>query len=120
MKNKIENLADMESSVWGLINGTSYHGNTFRATVNELIELVGKPFHVDNSGQDKTTHEWAIYMLDRDEVFTIYDWKRYSPLHPDLKQEWHIGARSASTARAGVEILQELRSQAVWETDVPV
>ena len=119
MKNRIENLVNSDLA-WELINGTSFHGHTFRATVNELIELVGKPFHVDNSGQDKTTHEWAIYMLDRDEVFTIYDWKRYSPLHPDLKQEWHIGARSASAARAGVQVLQELRSQAIWDVDVPV
>ena len=74
MKTKFENLAS-DPNGWKHINMTSFHGHTFLATVDELVELVGEPNYVDNSGMDKTTHEWIIMNNETGTAFTIYDWK---------------------------------------------
>jgi hypothetical protein len=79
--------------------GTSFHGITISASVEELVAAFGKPPYEDNSGDDKVNYEWCL-QLDG-EPFTIYDWKEYRPLHPTEVIEWHIGGKSqAQTSRA--------------------
>ena len=79
--------------------GTSFHGVTISATVEELTAAFGPASCIDNTGDDKVNYEWCL-QLDG-EPFTIYDWKEYRPLHPTEVIEWHIGGKSqAQTSRA--------------------
>jgi hypothetical protein len=79
--------------------GTSFHGVTIEATVEELTAAFGPASMIDNTGDDKVNYEWCL-QLDG-EPFTIYDWKEYRPIHPTEVIEWHIGGKSqAQTSRA--------------------
>jgi hypothetical protein len=71
-------------------NGTSFHSSTVRASVNELIKIIGEPTYEDNTGEDKVNIEWVLED-DNGNVVTIYDWKEYRPLSYDEKINWHIG-----------------------------
>ena len=85
--------------------GTSFHGTTIFASVNDLIGILGEPRYVDNSGTDKTTHEWEMETDDGD-VFTVYDWKEYRSIDSDEEIEWHIGGMSEMiTTQAKHEIM---------------
>jgi len=119
MKTKFENLAS-DPNGWKHLNMTSFHGHTFRATVDELVELVGEPNYVDNSGTDKTTHEWIIMNNETGTAFTIYDWKEYRTIRKDEKIDWHIGAHRSLDASAGERLLRQLKSDNIWYVDVPV
>jgi hypothetical protein len=89
-------------------NNTSFDGVTFKATVNQLIRAFGQPTVFDNTGENKTNFEWDME-TESGEVFCIYDWKQYEVLGWDKAYEWHIGARSKSTAQtAKQEILKKL------------
>jgi hypothetical protein len=74
-------------------NGTSFHNSTVRASVNELIEVVGKPTYENNIGQDKVNIEWVLED-DNGNVITIYDWKEYRKIGYDEKIVWHIGGKN--------------------------
>jgi hypothetical protein len=88
-------------------DGTSFHGVTIRATVDQLTKAFGEPYD-NNSGDDKVNFEWDME-TDEGNVFTIYDWKVGRPLSIDEPVEWHIGAHSRSIASdASYEILREL------------
>ena len=73
--------------------GTSFHYSTFRASVNELIKIIGEPTYVINDGEDKVNIEWELED-DNEDVVTIYDWKEYRKIGYDEKIEWHIGGMS--------------------------
>ena len=75
------------------VDGTSFHGVTVDASVNQLINALGEPSYVSNTGEDKTNFEWFME-TDEGGVFTIYDWKHYRPLDLDEIINWHIGAHS--------------------------
>ena len=90
--------------------GTSFHGVTVSASVEELVAAFGKPPYIDNTGEDKVNYEWCL-QLDG-EPFTIYDWKEYRPLHPKEIIEWHIGGKSqAQTSKACQAISDTLSSR---------
>ena len=90
------------------IDGTSFHGVTIRATVDQLTEAFGEPYD-NNTGEDKVNFEWDME-TNEGEVFTIYDWKEYRKLDLDEKVEWHIGAKSKSVSNdAEREILKALK-----------
>jgi hypothetical protein len=90
-------------------NGTSFHNSTVRASVNELIEVVGKPTYEDNTGQDKVNIEWVLED-DNGNVITIYDWKEGHSLSYDEKINWHIGGKNKDiTDNAKEEIEYVLR-----------
>lgn len=80
------------------VSGTSFHNVTIKATVNELMEILGEPSDMDNSGQDKVNVEWECE-TENGKPFTIYDWKEYRPIGYDELIEWHIGAHNKSTAQ---------------------
>jgi hypothetical protein len=90
-------------------NGTSFHNSTVRASVNELIEVVGKPTYENNIGQDKVNIEWVLED-DNGNVITIYDWKEYRKIGYDEKINWHIGGMEKDiTDNAKEEIEYVLR-----------
>jgi hypothetical protein len=89
-------------------DGTSFHGVTIRATVDQLTKAFGEPYD-SNSGEDKVNFVWD--MEDNEgEVFTIYDWKEYRVLRSDEMITWHIGSKSKSDSNvAEREILKALK-----------
>ena len=94
-------------------SGTSYFGQTIEATVEQLTELLGEPYNDYNNGDDKVNYEW-IMETDNGDVFTIYDWKYYRPLHPAELVHWHIGGfNGQSTITAKNELNKELSKLAI-------
>ena len=88
-------------------DGTSFHGVTIRATVDQLTKAFGEPDD-NNTGEDKVNFVWDME-TDEGEVFTIYDWKEYRPIGKDEFVTWHIGAKSKSDSNvAEREILKAL------------
>ena len=89
--------------------GTSFHLSTVRASVNELIKVIGEPTYVVNDGEDKVNIEWELED-DNGDVVTIYDWKEYRKIGYDEQIEWHIGGMSRDiTDNAKGEIEYMLR-----------
>jgi hypothetical protein len=88
-------------------DGTSFHGVTIRATVDQLTKVFGEPYD-SSSGEDKVNFVWD--MEDNEgEVFTIYDWKEYRVLRSDEMITWHIGSKSKSVSwDAERELLKKL------------
>ena len=89
------------------VSGTSFHGATVRATVNQLRAILGEPTNVDNSGNEKVNFEWECQFYDG-AVFTVYDWKEYRELEMDEMIEWHIGAFNSFTSFEAQEQLVAL------------
>jgi hypothetical protein len=75
--------------------GTSYHGVNITTTVQELIDILGEPTHVENTGEDKVNFEWNCITSNED-IVTIYDWKEYRPISKDEVIEFHIGGHTLS------------------------
>lgn len=91
-------------------SGTSFYGTTIKATPNQLIKVLGKPYCMSNDGEDKTNFDWTIE-TEKGEVATVYDWKYYHPLEMDTIYEWHIGGHGKnSTDTAANEIKQMLNN----------
>jgi hypothetical protein len=86
------------------ISGTSFHGTTINATVNQLISICGEPCCIDNTGEDKVNFEWQME-LDNGDVFTIYDWKEYRVIGLDEVINWHIGGRNETTTNQACDEL---------------
>lgn len=82
-------------------NGTSFHGDTFRASVADLRLICGEPYSEQNDGSDKVNFEWFME-TESGEVFTIYDWKEYRPLRETENIEWHVGGHNGSTTSQAV------------------
>ena len=98
----------MAKKTYKSADGTSFHGTTIRATVNQLISAFGEPSDDSNTGEDKVNFEWDMETEDG-EVFTIYDWKEYRMIDVDEYVIWHIGAKDKSTSNtAEDEILKKL------------
>ena len=71
------------------LDGTSFHGATFNATLADLQVILGAP----NSGgdhHDKVQNEWELELEDGT-VFSVYDWKEYRRYTDKETIEWHIG-----------------------------
>ena len=91
------------------VNGTSFHNSTVRASVNELIKVIGEPTYVVNDGEDKVNIEWELED-DNGNVITIYDWKEYRKIGYDEKINWYIGGKNKDiTDNAKGEIEYMLR-----------
>jgi hypothetical protein len=90
-------------------SGTSFHYSTVRASVDELIKVIGEPTYESNDGEDKVNIEWELED-DNEDVVTIYDWKEYRKIGYDEQIEWHIGGMSRDiTDNAKREIEYMLR-----------
>ena len=89
-------------------DGTSFQDVTFKASVNQLINVFGEPTIQDNTGEDKTNFEWDME-TDNGDVFSIYDWKEYRKLDLNEQIEWHIGSHSRDiSGEAQYEVMREL------------
>ena len=79
--------------------GTSFHGTTFKATPQQLVDLF-TPDYDANDGRDKTNFDFTLETENGD-VFTIYDWKEYRRLNENEIVEWHVGGKNGIvTAKA--------------------
>ena len=87
--------------------GTSFHGTTVRATLKQMLAILGTPDDDSNTGDDKVNYEW-VRKTDAGDVFTVYDWKEYRVLDEGTTVEWHVGARSqavAESAKGSIKML---------------
>ena len=87
----------MAKKTYQSTDGTSFHGVTIRASVDQLTKAFGDPTIVYNTGEDKVNYEWDME-TDEGKVFCIYGWKYYRPLRSDESVEWNIGAMSKSVS----------------------
>ncbi len=83
--------------------GTSFHGNEFFATYNDLVKHIGPPSS-QGSGDGKVRYEWTMETSNGD-VFTIYDWKELF-FEDDQEIYWHIGAHTPAASRKAFLELQ--------------
>ncbi len=97
----MKNLGRSERS-----NMTSFHGDVFMATVEDLLAILGKPAYENNTGHDKTNFDWTMETADG-EVFTVYDWNEYKPLDHDESIEWHIGGHDGNATGNGLSEIAE-------------
>jgi hypothetical protein len=92
-------------------DGTSFHDSTIHTSVEQLKQILGTPYSVNNDGLDKVNFEW-IMETDNGEVFTVYDWKKYRPISETEEIEWHIGGYGKSiTEQAKREIKTALNKK---------
>lgn len=82
-------------------DGTSFHYDTFNASVSDLRQILGEPADDNNSGKDKVNFEWEME-TEAGDVFTVYDWKEYRKLDEHEIIEWHIGGHSGSVTGQAV------------------
>ena len=88
--------------------GTSFHFTTIKATVQDLKQIMGKPYCECNTGKDKTNIEWVMETNDG-HVFTVYDWKEYRVIDETEEIEWHIGGHNKEvTEQAKNEMMSHL------------
>jgi hypothetical protein len=90
------------------VSGTSFHGHEVKATVTELVNVLG---HVMFTNGDKTQFEWNLEIPEKDLLFTVYDWKNRFAIDPFKdKVNWHIGGFTGSdTLTAMIEIERRLK-----------
>ncbi len=91
-------------------NGTSFHGEVFNASVQDVKKICGEPYAENNDGSDKVNFEWEMETENGD-VFTIYDWKEYRKLSETEIVEWHVGGHNSGvTFQAVNEITDALNN----------
>ena len=86
------------------INGTSFHGCTILASVNEIRSKLD--VDVASYGGDKTNFEFDLELEDGT-PFTIYDWKEGDWVDEDTTLYYHIGSRTAGDSRRALQALKE-------------
>lgn len=87
------------------LDGTSFHGATFSATLADLQVILGAP----NSGgdhHDKVQNEWELELEDGT-VFSVYDWKEYRRYTDKETIEWHIGGMNLKDTFVAQDTLVE-------------
>ena len=83
--------------------GSSFHNETFYASVDKIKSLFGEPTYEQNGSGDKVNYEWVLDFNGH--IITIYDWKEYRALNDNEIIEWHIGGhRGSITKEANKEI----------------
>jgi hypothetical protein len=100
----------LKEETYKKVDGTSFCNTTIKATVSQLIEILGQPNFADNDGEDKVNFEWEREN-SRGNVFTVYDWKNYRPIGKDENIEWHIGGfNNSDTEQAKEDINAALKA----------
>lgn len=87
--------------------GTSFHGQSFKASVTELKLILGPPDWEQNTGFDKTNYDWKME-TDSGLVFTVYDWKYYRRLDSEEIITWNIGGHSSSACWEAQEEIEKM------------
>ena len=88
------------------LDGTSFHGATFSATLADLQIILGAPNHTSDP-HDKVQNEWELELEDGT-IFTVYDWKEYRRYTDKETIEWHIGGRSQKDTFVAQDTLLEV------------
>jgi hypothetical protein len=88
------------------LDGTSFHGATFSATLADLQIILGAPNHTSDP-HDKVQNEWELELEDGT-IFTVYDWKEYRRYTDKETIEWHIGGRSQKDTFVAQDTLVEV------------
>lgn len=92
------------------VNGNSFFGDRVKCSVKTMRGAFGSPSFLENSGRDKTTHEW-ILKFSNGESIALYDYKYYRILNDTEIIEWHIGARNSLVSKIAqdkiVKIIQQ-------------
>lgn len=87
-------------------SGTSFYGDTIKATYKQLVKAIGEPQYAQNDGEDKSNFDWTCETEDGT-VFTVYDWKEYRSIKSNETIEWHIGANNAAeSSQAFLELIE--------------
>jgi hypothetical protein len=73
-------------------NGTSFHGVTIRANVQDLIDVLGEPASFVQDRHEKVQIEWLFENEDGD-ALTLYDCKQGYSIDTTDTLEFHIGAK---------------------------
>ena len=75
------------------LKDSSFHGDTVRATLKELTELMGEPLHLNDNS--------VIYLweMEKDFPFRIYDWRRTKGIKEDTEVDWRIGTHSPTKSK---------------------
>jgi hypothetical protein len=90
-----------------MINGTSYHGVTIKASYTQLSLAFGDAEFI---GDDKVSYEWMCLTED-EKPFTIYDWNE-GKFSDQKVIEWHIGSHDLYTSLvAKDEVVEELMAR---------
>jgi hypothetical protein len=87
--------------------GTDFHNSTIRASVNELIEVLGEPSSRTNDSQENVNFVWYCKPDDCN-VFTIYDWKEYRTISTDEQIEWHIDGFCKFKTEISADVVESL------------
>jgi hypothetical protein len=87
------------------LDGTSFHGATFSATLADLQIILGAPNHTSDH-HDKVQNEWELELEDGT-IFSVYDWKEYRRYTDKETIEWHIGGRSQKDTFVAQDTLVE-------------
>ena len=85
---------------------TSFHGETFRASVMDLEKILGIPTYAMNDGRGKVNFEWEME-TEQGKVFTVYDWKEGRAIDETELIEWHIGSDCPETSEDAVNEIAE-------------
>jgi len=87
------------------LDGTSFHGATFSATLADLQIILGAPNHTSDH-HDKVQNEWELELEDGT-VFSVYDWKEYRRYTDKETIEWHIGGMNQKDTFVAQDTLVE-------------
>jgi hypothetical protein len=87
------------------LDGTSFHGATFSATLADLQIILGAPNHTSDH-HDKVQNEWELELEDGT-VFSVYDWKEYRRYTDKETIEWHIGGMNQKDTFVAQDALVE-------------
>jgi hypothetical protein len=96
MMNKVINMTVIDDD--SRLDGTSFHNNTVKATVNQLTEILGEPSYACEDEDEKVQYEWdcECETEDGDPFYvSVYDWKEYREYSEYETIEWHIGGKSS-------------------------
>ena len=87
------------------LDGTSFHGATFSATLADLHIILGAP-NSNGDHHDKVQNEWELELEDGT-VFSVYDWKEYRRYTDKETIEWHIGGMNLKDTFVAQDTLVE-------------
>jgi hypothetical protein len=87
------------------LDGTSFHGATFSATLADLQVILGAPDCTGDTN-DKVQNEWELELEDGT-VFSVYDWKEYRRYTDKETIEWHIGGMNQKDTFVAQDALVE-------------
>lgn len=97
-------MKKLNSRNYEITDNSSFSGLILTTTLENIIKKLGSPSYV-GSGDNKVNLEW-VYYLNKNKVFTIYDYKNNSNKVCEIK-EWHIGNKGLSIEEIKNELIKK-------------